>query len=411
MQIINSEYLVDFYSGLSHCGVGDLRSEVRKKGIKATWVAFATKKICIWVLWCNENAQEWEAEMALPSFEDFFDRQLDESEDMKTEAMKGEEPLVIPKTMTEEKMTTSSQQTALASQIAELLTQKPQTPQVDEALVRELVSQEVAKLTPRKIEVTGFGRASTPIDQQHQHFDKLVKILGSGGNAFLVGEAGSGKTSAIFATAKAFGVPFGLVACNEMTDKLDFCGYQDATGRYIEGAAYTLYKNGGILGIDELEKGGANAMTALNALLANDVYQFPNGEVVEKHKDFMAIACGNTYGRGASRQYVGANQLDASTLDRFDVLEWDIDEKLEMGIATNKEFCGAVQALRESVRSFEGTIQLVVSMRATLRGEKLLAQGFEHKEIFEMLVYKGLDAGSKKKVADKAGEIMHSRVA
>ena len=163
--------------------------------------------------------------------------------------------------------------------------------------------------------------------------------------------------------------------------------------------------------VDELEKGGANAMTSLNAMLANNKFTFPNGETIDKHENFNCIACGNTYGRGASRQYVGANELDASTLDRFDVLEWDVDDKLEMDIATDKEWCQLVQACREAVRSFEGTIQLIVSMRATLRGEKLLAAGFEHREVFEMLVYKGLDANSKEKVAEKSAEIMASRVA
>ena len=386
-------------------GIGDLRSELRSNDITGTWVAFADKKICAYVLWCNAIKQDFKEDIKRPHFEEIYAELLEESIELQ-KLKKTQEP----KEPTMATSATPLAPTELANQIAELLTQKPTTATVDESLVREIVSQEIGKLTPREIKITGHGIEPKTIDNQHMQFEKLLKILHSGGNAFLVGEAGSGKTTGIFKVAEALNLPFALIACNEMTDKLDFVGYQDATGRYIEGPAYAVYKDGGILGIDELEKGGANAMTALNALLANDKYQFPNGEVVEKHPNFKAIACGNTFGRGASRQYVGANQLDASTLDRFDVLEWDIDDRFEKELATDKEWCSMVQALRDAVRSFEGTIQIIVSMRATLRGEKLLASGFTHKEIFEMLVYKGIDSSTKEKVAEKAAEIMAGRV-
>lgn len=400
------EFLCDYHDAAQSMGVGDLRSEVRNRGIKGTWVAFASKIECTYVIFCYDNVVGgYMTTIKDPEFSTAYMESLE---------LSIEHRITKTKEKTQEPVMTEStpQQAQLADQIAQLLTaqQAQPAPQIDEAMVRELVSQEVAKLTPRKLEVTGHGIEPKVIEQQHQNFEKLLQVLASGGNAFLVGEAGSGKTTGIFEVAKALSREFALIACNEMTDKLDFVGYMDANGNYVAGPAYKVYKEGGVLGIDELEKGGANAMTALNALLANNMYQFPNGEVVEKHENFSAIACGNTFGRGASRQYVGANQLDASTLDRFDVLEWDIDDKFEMELATDKEFCQMVQALREAVRSFEGTIQLIVSMRATLRGERLLASGFGHKEIFEMLVYKGIDAASKEKIAEKAAEIMSSRI-
>lgn len=390
--------------------VGDLRSSIRGCGFKGVWIVLLNKKQCIWVLWAYMNGIDHDNLLGEEDFENKYDLKVHEAHlehqrELNMQNEHFEEAIIIEK---EPKMATSQTQD-LATSIAELLT-KQETPVMDMAKVREIVAEEVGRLTPRKLEIKSHGITTGIVDAQHKHFKKLLTILETEGNAFLVGEAGSGKTSAIFNMAKALDIGFALIPCNEMTDKIDFAGYMDANGKFVAGPAYEVYKNGGILGIDELEKGGGNAMTALNALLANNMYQFPNGEVVTKHDKFHAIACGNTYGRGASRQYVGANQLDASTLDRFDVLEWDIDEKLEMDIATDKEWCSIVQGLREAVRSFDGTIQLIVSMRATLRGERLLASGFKHKEIFEMLVYKGLDKGSKKKIADKAADIMTSRV-
>lgn len=418
-----TKYLCDYYEEYESRKLDDLRADLRSLNQKGTWIVYTNKDACIYALYHLDAEKEyglkvdWKQEIAHPKFDEKFQTLLSSSMQRRYEtkgailAKKEEVTQETTNPIEETQMSPSTK--SLSDQIAELLTQGQQTPKpsIDEEKLREIVVDEIAKNAPRKIQVTTPFSEPKVVEAQHENFEDLLKVLVSGGNCFLVGEAGSGKTTAGFNVAESMGLPFGLVACNEMTDKLDFCGYMDAQGQYVKGPAYDLYKNGGVLIIDEMEKGGANAMTALNALLANGVFQFPNGEVVKKNDRFVAIACGNTFGRGASRQYVGANELDASTLDRFDVLEWDIDEKLESSIAQDKEWCSIVQALREAVRSFEGTIQLIVSMRATLRGEKLLAQGFNTKQVFEMLVYKGLDAQSKEKLSDKAAEIMESRVA
>ena len=75
-------------------------------------------------------------------------------------------------------------------------------------------------------------------------------------------------------------------------------------------------------------------MLALNSALANGFAAFPDqAEPVKAHVDFIPVVAANTYGRGADRLYIGANQLDASTLDRFAVLSWDYDETLERSLA------------------------------------------------------------------------------
>jgi hypothetical protein len=41
---------------------------------------------------------------------------------------------------------------------------------------------------------------------------------------------------------------------------------------------------------------------------------------------FVCIAAANTFGTGADRQYVGRNQLDESTLDRFRIGQIELDD-------------------------------------------------------------------------------------
>ena len=51
--------------------------------------------------------------------------------------------------------------------------------------------------------------------------------------------------------------------------------------------------------------------------------------MVKRHPKFICIGAGNTYGTGPDRVYVGRQELDGASLDRFDFLEWAYDETLE----------------------------------------------------------------------------------
>jgi hypothetical protein len=61
-------------------------------------------------------------------------------------------------------------------------------------------------------------------------------------------------------------------------------------------------------------------------------------------------AAANTYGTGADALYVGRNQLDAATLDRFYVVEMDYDRKLEAKLAPEEVVHLGMAAAREGGR-------------------------------------------------------------
>jgi MoxR-like ATPase len=52
--------------------------------------------------------------------------------------------------------------------------------------------------------------------------------------------------------------------------------------------------------------------------------------MVEKHENFRIVATANTYGNGATLEFIGRNAIDGATLDRFTVIDWNIDEILEL---------------------------------------------------------------------------------
>ncbi len=78
---------------------------------------------------------------------------------------------------------------------------------------------------------------------------------------------------------------------------------------------------------DEIDAGNANVLATLNALLSQPIAAFPDG-MVERHENFAFLAAGNTTGAGADMKFVGRNQLDGATLDRFVFVFWEYDEEL-----------------------------------------------------------------------------------
>ena len=122
---------------------------------------------------------------------------------------------------------------------------------------------------------------------------------------------------------------------------------------------------------------------------------FPDKRV-QKHEKFYCIAAANTIGMGADRQYVGRNQLDAASLDRFVFLDWQYDENLEQELAGNKTWTYKVQKIRKIVN--EKKIRFVVSPRASIKGAQLLAAGFSESEMEEIVLWKGMDEATKNSI-------------
>jgi hypothetical protein len=317
-----------------------------------------------------------------------------------------------PPTMEPEPMTTSNQiasaQAPDAQQALQILINAMQPKvEINEDRVKEMIDDAISARVPRKVTIKA-PTATNPvtIDHQHKNFIKLVKLCELRHNVMLTGEAGSGKTTAAIDAAKVLELKSYVMSMNEEIGRHQIEGYTDANGNFVDTPLYKAFKYGGVLCVDEFDRSNENGATVLNALSANDQYTFPNGENVSRHEDFILIATGNTYGRGADGVYVGANQLDGATLDRFTQLEWDIDDKFEESIAEDHEWMRKVQATRKAVQSFNGQIKLVVSMRATIKGAQMLSAGFKEKEVFESLIYKGLDQNSIGKVQKKVEEIL-----
>lgn len=267
---------------------------------------------------------------------------------------------------------------------------------VDVALVRKIAKQEIAQAfapTVITIEHKAEDGATTQTEMgaQHKHFTdllKLAQIRGADGYVFpiwLPGPAGSGKTTAARNVAKALGLPFHHTGAVDNVYQL--IGFRDAGGAVHRTPFREAYEHGGVYLWDEVDASNPNALVAFNAALENGVAVFPDGEI-ERHKDCVMIAAANTYGTGATHEYVGRNKIDAATLDRFIILDWPYDEILERAIAGDNDWTNYVQRVRAAVK--QAGIKHLVTPRASIRGNALLAQGMDRNQVINMTVRKGL---------------------
>lgn len=173
-------------------------------------------------------------------------------------------------------------------------------------------------------------RIDIPEAKQIPDFLKIVDDLMVGNNVFLVGSAGTGKSTLGEKVAYALAgrqeddgkpLPYNLINCNQWTSPIDIIGGQTIEG-YKEGRLIEAWKEGKVLILDEMPKLDANTAGLLNHALAKSAAEEAiifsgKGDPVKKHKDFGCIATGNVTGKGASGNYVGNNKQDASLLDRF----------------------------------------------------------------------------------------------
>jgi MoxR-like ATPase len=231
------------------------------------------------------------------------------------------------------------------------------------------------------------------LGKQHRLFPTLLQILSTKLNVYLVGPAGSGKTYAAQKCAEALGVQFYFTGA--IASEFKLTGFIDAQGHIVSTEFRKAFENGGLFLFDEIDASYPQAVLAFNAALANDYMDFPDKQV-KRHENFYCIAAANTYGQGADRQYVGRNQLDAASLDRFVFLDWKYDENLERELAGNQEWSDYVQKVRRFIEAMK--IRHVVSPRASISGAKLLASGIEREIVEQTILWKGLDEARKNKI-------------
>ena len=236
---------------------------------------------------------------------------------------------------------------------------------------------------------------------QHEAFEDILKLSQLRANIMLVGPAGSGKTTACSNVAKALDLPFESTSVCMQTTKSDLLGYIDAHSNYVSTRLREMYENGGVFLLDEIDSGNPNVLTVINSLAENGHGPFPD-QTIQRHDDFVLIAAANTWGLGGNIEYVGRNPIDAATRDRFAMIAFGYDERLERALANNDSWVDRVQMLRRAINGLREK-NVMATPRASIKGAQFLANGFNQDEVENMLIFKGVNPEVKSRVLAQAG--------
>lgn len=190
-------------------------------------------------------------------------------------------------------------------------------------------------------------------------FERMVQLASARRPILLVGPAGCGKTYLSEKLGEALGLETSDQSCSEGMSESVFNGFllpvgKNGTFEHCASPFMQRYEEGGVMLLDEMDAGDPNLFTYLNKAIANSSYtvaQRWKKPVVKKHKDFVLIAAANTFGHGADAMYVGRNQLDAATLDRFKVgtITMDYSHEVEESLG-NEELCQWAWKVRAAIR-------------------------------------------------------------
>ena len=283
---------------------------------------------------------------------------------------------------------------------------------IDRRVAAKVKHLEEAINQARVIEVRVNDLPGKPIEGiQHREFENLLKTVIANQPVVLVGPAGTGKSHAAENVAKALDIEFFAMSVGAQTSKSDLIGYMDANGNYQQTAFRRAYENGGLFLLDEMDAGNSNVLIQLNAALANGYMSFPD-RMVPRHDQFRMIASANTFGSGANRQYVGRNQLDAATIDRFAFLQWNIDPRVEEHLAVGRFGSPWLEVVRHA-RKFveEQELRVVVSPRATQRGSRLLAAGLDFNDVLHMALLSQFGAEEKQRMHNECHSLYREKAA
>lgn len=222
----------------------------------------------------------------------------------------------------------------------------------------------------------------------HSEYETIKACLECAIPVYLAGPAGSGKNHTVEQIAEELGWDFYF--SNSVQQEYKLTGFIDAGGQYHETEFYKACTSEKecVFFLDEMDASIPEVLVLLNAAIANGYFEFPNGRVTLKHVHF--VAAGNTVGSGADEMYTGRMVIDQATLDRFTIINFDYDIRIELSITKNNiDLVDFIHQLREYATT-QG-IRATFSYRCMTMVTKLEKAGMDLVKIMQIAVMKGLD--------------------
>lgn len=223
-----------------------------------------------------------------------------------------------------------------------------------------------------------------------KNYDLVKFAIENDTNPILYGESGCGKTEMCLQVAKDLGLDF--YTNSSVKDEFKLEGSQDINGNYIPSQFYQAFANGGLYLLDEVDGSNSDVLITINTALSQGCMSFPVVGLVKKHKNFRFAATANTICDGASIRYVGRNQLDGATKNRFGQwIKCEYDAKVEKVICKNDELRNFIKDYRKACVK-NGLDEIVSYRQMSLIYKALFGKNkLDAKTAIRTMLLRGLD--------------------
>ncbi len=158
----------------------------------------------------------------------------------------------------------------------------------------------------------------------HAEAGYVRKVMLARQPVMLIGPAGTGKSHLAKAVGKTIeteshpnGLPYGETPMTPGATRGDLLGRHTLDG-FVTSQFVEIYSGGGVFNFEEIDASDPSMLIVVNNALASDqLFNSANGQVYDRHADFIPVATANTFGLGADAKYTGREKLDLATIDRF----------------------------------------------------------------------------------------------
>lgn len=259
-----------------------------------------------------------------------------------------------------------------------------------QAQMQKLVDEAVGARVPREIVIKAADKPDIKMDGHvHPAFEKVLRLVKANVGVMLIGPAGCGKTHLFSQVCHALNLEGESISLSGGVTEAHLTGRLLPTGEggrfvYTESPFVKCYREGKPFLIDEMDGGDPNVLLSINQATANGGFHVEARAAsgldtfVKRHPDTVLMATANTYGTGAGAMYVGRNQLDAATLDRWYIVNMDYDKAFEERIAPS-QVTHFVWRLRELIQ--QNKWRRVASTRMIQKASAALGAGLKWQEV------------------------------
>jgi len=268
------------------------------------------------------------------------------------------------------------------------------------------VAQNAQKIITVKLD--GVNNEGEKFPLVHKQFEQLLQVVSIKGiNTLLTGGAGLSKSTAVEQCARALQLELASISFSNQTTKTDLLGFVDAMGIYRKSGFVDAFENGKVFLADEMDACSANVLVLLNSAISNGFLETPDNKTIRVHETFRFVATANTNLRGSTNGFTARNKLDSATIDRFVVIDWELDEDLESLLTNNDGWVAIVRKARDIARErLEG---VVITPRSSYDGAKLLMAGIDVNKVIDMTIVKAMGDDARNTILSAITDSMKTK--